>query len=638
MRHEQSSESRTLIWRRIFLFLLSVTMVCCGLASPVPQQAPLNPNFVKYRDELRQGLPRPIVTAEGYFLGYIPPPVGLSHIAGRSAVLAPLSLPGAYDLRTLGRLTAVRDQGACGSCWTFATYGSLESWLLTAGAGAWDLSENNLKECHGFAYGPCEGGHEFMSAAYLARRSGPINEPDDPYVESAVGCKDGLVPPRVLRYVLWLPDGATTDIKQAIITYGAVSTSMYWHSSYYRSSDYTYYYNGAASSNHAVALVGWDDAKATAAPSPGAWIVRNSWGSGWGQGGYFYISYSDTKVARGNAVFIEAVQPAAELLYGHDTLGWVTNWGYGSDTAWGANVFSAGRAGNVAAVGFYASTLNTAYLIQVRRGGPTGTVVHSQSGAVVYPGYHTVDLTSPVSVAAGEQFTVVVRFNTPGYNWPVPAECVESGYSDNAVINPGESYISSAGTSWTDMYNLSPRSNACIKAVVRLPATSPTAARFRVDRATGDVLSDGTYYGSRFYSGSADIAEWVPVSEPVEPGDVLELDPTRPGHYRLARGPCSHLVAGVVSTQPGFVLGSSSAADSGLPTYDSALLALLGIVPVKVTDEGGPIRPGDLLVASSTPGHAMRWGGAGGHGCVFVGKALEAHGGGTGMITVLLMR
>lgn len=54
-----------------------------------------------------------------------------------------------------------------------------------------------------------------------------------------------------------------------------------------------------------------------------------------------------------------------------------------------------------------------------------------------------------------------------------------------------------------------------------------------------------------------------------------------------------------------------------------ALLALLGIVPVKVTDEGAPIRPGDLLVISSTPGYAMRWDADRGEPCGLVGKALE---------------
>jgi len=174
---------------------------------------------------------------------------------------------------------------------------------------------------------------------------------------------------------------------------------------------------------------------------------------------------------------------------------------------------------------------------------------------------------------------------------------------------------------------------------LELTPTGDTAAVFRVDK-TGNVYADGAYYGAGFYTGSADVAEWVPVSEPVEPGDVLELDPENPGHYRKSRGPCSYLVAGVVSTEPGFVLGSPpTTTDHSLrTTNERALLALVGIVPMKVTDEGGPIQPGDLLTTSPTPGYAMKWNQEDGLACGLVGKALGALDSGTGVIQVLLMR
>ena len=164
-----------------------------------------------------------------------------------------------------------------------------------------------------------------------------------------------------------------------------------------------------------------------------------------------------------------------------------------------------------------------------------------------------------------------------------------------------------------------------------------TAAVFRVDKS-GNVYADSAYYGAGFYTGSADVAEWVLVSEQVEPGDVLELDPNHPGQYRKSRGPCSALVAGVVSTDPGFILGSPPATeDSGLSTPDRALLALVGIVPVKVIDEGGPIKPGDLLTTSSTLGYAKRWNPSMGQKGTFIGKALEAFEKNEGVIKVLLM-
>jgi len=158
------------------------------------------------------------------------------------------------------------------------------------------------------------------------------------------------------------------------------------------------------------------------------------------------------------------------------------------------------------------------------------------------------------------------------------------------------------------------------------PATS---AAFRV-ASIGDTFADGTFAATAFEVSGADIAEWVQVIGLVEVGDVVMLDPAQPGAYTLADGPCWTRVAGVVVAQPGIALGS------GLDAGDRALLALVGIVPVKVTDEGGPIRPGALLVTSSTPGHAMRWDGDEPCPCALVGKALEPMTDESGMILVLL--
>jgi hypothetical protein len=151
-----------------------------------------------------------------------------------------------------------------------------------------------------------------------------------------------------------------------------------------------------------------------------------------------------------------------------------------------------------------------------------------------------------------------------------------------------------------------------------------TPAVFRVTRQ-GDVLTDGA-----FFSGNADIAEYIDSLEPLEPGDVVELDPHNPGHYRRSRSPYSTLVAGVISAQPGFILGSREP--------PRPLLALVGRVHVKASAENGPIRPGDLLVSASKPGYAMR--------CpepvqcegAILGKALEPLEQGTGTILILLAR
>ena len=148
--------------------------------------------------------------------------------------------------------------------------------------------------------------------------------------------------------------------------------------------------------------------------------------------------------------------------------------------------------------------------------------------------------------------------------------------------------------------------------------------------AIGDVRAERTVYAAAFESGSADVAEWVPLSASAKPADVLVLDPGQPGRYRPSSTPCSPFVAGVVSSGPGLLLGTDLEAGLRAP------LALVGIVPVRVTDEGGPIAVGDLLVTSSTPGHAMRWSDPNACPCALIGKALEPMTEDIGTILVLL--
>jgi hypothetical protein len=169
-----------------------------------------------------------------------------------------------------------------------------------------------------------------------------------------------------------------------------------------------------------------------------------------------------------------------------------------------------------------------------------------------------------------------------------------------------------------------------------------TGAIFRIERTTGNVCTDGS-----FNSGGADVAEYILASEPLEPGDVVELDPHNPKHYRKAREPYSPWVAGVISTAPGFVLGAKhlslalSVNGEGrgeVEPGERPLLALLGRVPVKATTENGPIRPGDLLTSASKPGYAMRCEDI--HRCegAIIGKALEALDESEGAILILLVR
>ena len=197
------------------------------------------------------------------------------HIGGSdlgSAYNVDENLPTSYDLRTLNKVTSVKDQGNAGTCWAFATYGSLESSLLPG--ENWNFSENHMKNLlspsspEGFDFGINDsrgndsGGIVLMSTAYLARWSGPVDENADPYSASSVysPTEFGLQVQKHVQDVYLIPNRTgsldNSEIKSAIMKHGALSTSMYYNSTCDNSTTYSYYYNGSSEGNHGVDIVG----------------------------------------------------------------------------------------------------------------------------------------------------------------------------------------------------------------------------------------------------------------------------------------------------------------------------------------------------------------------------------------------
>lgn len=484
--------------RRI-LSALTALFVCllanaCG--EEVPWLAPLNPAFVDYMAGKTPG-PRLLQTEQGHALGHIPPPVPPERRLPGLRLAASPSDP-AYDMRDPdgdgdtadSLLPPVRNQGGCGACWSFGTYGAFESHLEHALAETGDFSEDNLKHLHGFVPGPCAGGNLEMSTAYLARHDGPISEADDPYDQAADSdyCTD-CDPVRYVDNVLFLPTRAgPTDngyIKQAVVDYGGLYTTLYWDGAYYNSEDMTYYYGGSGS-NHAVVIVGWDDDKyvsmAPAGSRYGAFIVRNSWGSSWGDGGYFYVSYCDGSIAYSALGHFDERPESSfsfDRVYAYDPLGRTGAIGYITNptVAWGANWFVPVQDETLTAVGFYAMDTPTDYEIYINEafgGGSFSDLRATQTGTVPHPGWYTVELDTPVALLEGDGFGVVIKFTTDDYGYPVALESPVGGYSSGATANPGESYISSSGSSWTDMTSTAySESNVCIKAFCSDPEVPP---------------------------------------------------------------------------------------------------------------------------------------------------------------------
>ena len=457
-----------------------------------PQEGPLSQAFV-------EAVHDPLAGA----FGKLPNPVEV-HVGARAeARAARLSLPPAYDLRAYpGRLTVIKNQGYYGTCWAFANLAALESRLLPGQRR--DFSEDNLITRSG--YGPFDGGRyywggwDFMAVAYLTRWAGPVNERDDPYGTPT--------PPQTntarkhVQGVTMLPGrtGVLDNelLKQMVVENGALSVGMFYDDVFDSFDPYapdppataTYYcdvaageeYDGfAVGENHGVCIVGWDDtfasgrftaAGASAPPAgDGAFLVRNSWGSGYGDRGYFWVSYYDRSFAFDDCTSYARVDGTGNYTrnYQYDALGWTTSFGFPDapdpSVAWAANRFTAKATEHIVAAGFYAPVSGTAY--EVWAGPSLRSLTRRRSGTVALPGFATVGLDKPLAVRAARRFVVAVRIVAPGETSPIAVERPMERWESKAVAQAGQSYMRYGdGDAWFDLAGDAgnPDANVCLKA------------------------------------------------------------------------------------------------------------------------------------------------------------------------------
>ncbi len=421
------------------------------------QNNEINPEYVKCIQGKQE-----TITRYGHRLGYIPPPYKI-HTELPANLKKQLtkkeSLPASFDLRTTGGLTSVKNQGNCGACWTFATMGAIESRWKVTGRGTYDLSEDYLNTCHSpFVYAPCAGGNSYMSLACLARGSGPISESDDPYSDAhtTINCPSGLNPQGIITSGWFIPTTDPSIIKNLIQTYGALYTCFYYDDAYYNSTNYTYYYSGSAAANHAVTLVGWDDNKVTAGGT-GVWIIKNSWGTSWGESGFFYISYNDSKINSELALFEDYINyDPNQTISTYSESGWVgNNIGYGTSLAHALVKFVASGNVKLTKIGTYVNYPGAIVSIDIYdnfngSNSLTGLLGSISAQTCTYTGYYTFDFSSPINLSTVNDYYVKISYQTAGYNYPIPIEAANSGYN-TPTFETGKCWISSDGSSWTSL-------------------------------------------------------------------------------------------------------------------------------------------------------------------------------------------
>lgn len=210
-----------------------------------------------------------------------------AHLPAVSITLDKADLPATFNWEDSGKVTPVKNQGGCGSCWIFAATGALEAITKIQRQVEYDLSEQQMLSCVSYGWG-CDGG--WMEDCYVHQRSyGAISEIAMPYqANDEVPCNENSHP--VLATIKgWtsLPNNVDVLKTYLMIAPLAVAFTVYDNFNSYWSGCYSHIDEGEPV-NHAVLLVGWDD---NMCEGEGAWRVKNSWGKDWGDDGYFWIKY-----------------------------------------------------------------------------------------------------------------------------------------------------------------------------------------------------------------------------------------------------------------------------------------------------------------------------------------------------------
>lgn len=216
-------------------------------------------------------------------------------VASAEAVGAPT----AFDLRNVGGAnysTPVKDQGGCGSCVAFGVAGAMEGvarYTRRTPNLPLDFSEAHLFYCYARAAGfRCNTGWWPDLALNAARDTGVAFEDYFPYTAGDQACAVNADWPNRMGKVAGVAGlaGNPAGMKEHISTYGSISACFVVFQDFYsyRSGVYRHV-SGEAAGGHCVTLIGYDDGQ-------GCWIAKNSWGTGWGDSGYFKIAYGQCSI------------------------------------------------------------------------------------------------------------------------------------------------------------------------------------------------------------------------------------------------------------------------------------------------------------------------------------------------------
>ncbi len=458
--------------------------------------------------------------------GFVPPPMDLSHIRPLMRIGIEAEPGPAWDWRANSGVTPVKNQNPWGTCWSFAAIGNLESRILIDELLTYDLSEQNLVSCTDYSTTnpdspkpvDCSSGANALVATTHLAGYGAALESCDTYPScptiSCISC------PHEKRVDGWrLVANDVAEIKYAVYNHGPVYASMFtglsegtteqrvWRTEFgdYDGS-YVLYYDGEGNTNHAVLIVGYDDGLPHVGGT-GAWIAKNSWGTEWGDAGYFYIAYGSASIGS-NASYYSSQKDfdTKERLYFYDTYGWWSAAGCGNNTAYGLVRITPSDDGWLSHVDFWAVANSESYIIYVYDefdGSNPSALITSQAGSCIEAGYYSIPLDDPVQVTSGDEISIVVRFVTPDYNFPLPKD-------NDLPTQANKSYVSCSGSSYThvglgSIYGWDLGIRARVQEVECLPGSGPCCDEAtRTYRPNTYRCDETTVYSCPYGTGCAD--------------------------------------------------------------------------------------------------------------------------------------